>query len=330
MRKINKIMMATVSILLTLVLISSCVLSGIFAKYVTSKTASSQMQFEKFGVTVDMIVDEAKLRSVLGADCAVNLKSPTQAEKDAGKVWLETSTPDQIKAGINTVTIRNLALKPGDDLTDFVVFTIGGTANVKCKMTVDVDIAYDIENFHIPMDKAKEFGWIFDDRECYAIPLGFSYDFSAEDGTKSESYEVCPYESLACGDLIEYQLYYDRIRYTMAKNPSNAPMDPKVSFYYSDDKKECYFEKEFDVGSEVCILANDNENDYNKVAVTNMKYGIEWPEQATAKFFTDYYNITNYGNINFNEIDSYIASEKQPTIDLSYTVRVEQLDPNAT
>lgn len=324
MRKRNKILMMVVSSLLCLTLISSCLVSSVFAKFVTKDTAIVPISFKKMGVEVGMTIDEAKLRSVLGdAACAANLTSPTQAEKNAGKVWLETSTDNQIKAGINTITIRNLALKPGDDLTDFVVFTIGGTANVKCKMTVDVDIAYDIENFHIPMDKAKEFGWTFG-YECYAMPLEFSYNFSDDDGKEAYPYELPSYNSFEFGYFTEYDLHYECLFYTMAKNPSSHPdsnptlIDPKATFYWSDDKKECYIEKEFDVGSEVCLYAGDTR--YQEVAVTNMTYGVKWPFTYTG----------SYSNIDVNALEVFLVDEKQPTIDLSYTVRVEQIDPNAT
>ena len=52
MRKTNRIMMGTVSILLCLVLVTTSVLSGIFAKYVTNRKAEANVTFKKWGITV--------------------------------------------------------------------------------------------------------------------------------------------------------------------------------------------------------------------------------------------------------------------------------------
>ena len=52
MRKANRIMMGTVSILLCLVLVTTSVLSGIFAKYVTNRKAEANVAFKKWGITV--------------------------------------------------------------------------------------------------------------------------------------------------------------------------------------------------------------------------------------------------------------------------------------
>ena len=52
MRKTNRIMMGTVSILLCLVLVTTSVLSGIFAKFVTKRKAEANIAFKKWGITV--------------------------------------------------------------------------------------------------------------------------------------------------------------------------------------------------------------------------------------------------------------------------------------
>jgi hypothetical protein len=159
MRKINKIMMATVSILLTLVLISSCVLSGIFAKYVTSKTASSQMQFEKFGVVVNTVVDKEALEE-LGAT-----------------VTLPDANSDEVKSGVYSVTIENLPIYPGiganpnanDSATNdvdgiynnLVMFAFSGNANVPVKISIGTDIAYSNLNLNVNGSTAY-------------LPIGFS------------------------------------------------------------------------------------------------------------------------------------------------------------
>mgnify|MGYP007037148426 CR=1 FL=1 len=54
MKKVNKILMATVAILLSLVLISTSVVSGIFAKFVIQKDAVVSVKFKNFGVKLSV------------------------------------------------------------------------------------------------------------------------------------------------------------------------------------------------------------------------------------------------------------------------------------
>ena len=54
MKKVNKIMMATVAILLSLVLISTSLVSGIFAKFVIKKEVGVPIKFKNFGVTMQV------------------------------------------------------------------------------------------------------------------------------------------------------------------------------------------------------------------------------------------------------------------------------------
>ena len=53
MKKLNRIMMATVSILLSLVLMSTCIVSGVFARYAIKKGAKVDMSFKKWGITIE-------------------------------------------------------------------------------------------------------------------------------------------------------------------------------------------------------------------------------------------------------------------------------------
>ena len=140
MRKRNKILMMAISSLLCLTLISSCLVSGIFAKYVTTSTTQSRVTFKKMGVNVDVIVNKTALEA-LGA--TVNLPA---ADSNA------------VKAGSYSVTISNLPIYPGigadpnkDDsdtndvdgiYNNLVTFAFSGTANMPVKVSIGTDISY--------------------------------------------------------------------------------------------------------------------------------------------------------------------------------------------
>ena len=117
MRKVNKILMATISILLCLVLISTSVVSGIFAKYVVTKKGQSIVSLEAFGVTLSV---------------SYNPELPDGV----------TITPT-LNYARNTVAVEvsNLRLAPGDFIDDVIIFQIDGSPNVPIvdfKLTVNI------------------------------------------------------------------------------------------------------------------------------------------------------------------------------------------------
>ena len=118
MRKVNKILMATVSILLCLVLISTSVVSGIFAKYAINNKGKATASLKAFGVTLDMTVDE-------------------EALEDAGA---EVETAEDHYEVTKSVTITGLKMAPGVTLDDVIRVAVDGTQNVRFNFIVNIDI----------------------------------------------------------------------------------------------------------------------------------------------------------------------------------------------
>ena len=54
MRRANKIFMATVAVLLCLVLISTSIVSGVFARFAITKKAETTVKLEQFGVEIKL------------------------------------------------------------------------------------------------------------------------------------------------------------------------------------------------------------------------------------------------------------------------------------
>lgn len=81
MRKANKIIMAIVSTLLTLILVSSCILSGLYAKYVTKESSSATVSFKKFGVTITHGTDLNTQYDTSARDGIVEIKVNTGDSK---------------------------------------------------------------------------------------------------------------------------------------------------------------------------------------------------------------------------------------------------------
>ena len=124
MQKKNKILMMAVSSLLCLTLISSCLVSSVFAKYVTKDTATATAVIEKFGVTL-----------------SVSSLSATE-QANYGVTVTDNSTDNLKNAGVYSITVSGLKMGPGDKIEDLLAFTIGGTPNVDCQLKIDTTITY--------------------------------------------------------------------------------------------------------------------------------------------------------------------------------------------
>ena len=78
MRKTNRIMMIIVSILLCLVLITTSILSGVFAKYATKQSADVDGTFKKWGISITTDSDLSETYGTLvDGDSTFNLVSST-------------------------------------------------------------------------------------------------------------------------------------------------------------------------------------------------------------------------------------------------------------
>ena len=119
MKKVNKALMATVAILLSLVLISTSVLSGVFAKFVETKSAGATVSLKAFGLTL------------------------TVSSKDK---YNPVYTPSADNAISVTVPITMNAAENYDDI---VKFTLSNTPNVdKVKLILTMKIE-GVENFAV-------------------------------------------------------------------------------------------------------------------------------------------------------------------------------------
>ena len=161
MKKANKILMTSVAILLCLVLISTTVLSGIFARFVVMRGMDSTMGFKRFGVELSLTVDPT-FESAIGSS---NVK----------KVYDGNSV---------TITITNVKMAPGDDYSDALRIHLSGTPNVNTKFTMSFSgITYTDTAFAVPADRGFRsdiVGKIF-----FPIAIRFGYLNEFYDATSS-------------------------------------------------------------------------------------------------------------------------------------------------
>lgn len=301
MRKINKIMMATVSILLTLVLISSCVLSGIFAKYVTSKTASSQMQFEKFGAILTLEVPETQ---------------KTMLENDYGAtVTVPVATSNAVKSGVYSVKIENLKMGPDDNLNNILHFHLEGTANVPCKLTIDVTFDYNTEapsesngnnldTFYIPkVDGGKDAGAYFPIKVvCKATGANYSGNYNC----------LTPWlkrDAAAKSNSTVHQV--------LAKNFDLKCNSVGEDGYTPSGDTE-YVYKEFKVDDPVTLYKRKSKG-YDTAASTTAVNDLYFSLQYAYEYTDDYTKVAES-----NAMGTYLAQNRDATFSVTFVFTITQ------
>ena len=193
MRKANKILMATVAILLCLVLITTSVASGIFAKFVITKSGEATITFERFGVTVTMSVPSTPTN-----------KSFTSVRDIPG---VEVSTETFSSTG-HTITISGLKMRPGLEFPKAVKFAFTGEPNVPVQVKITPTITYDSKvhtttyatddagnvtatyyNYYVPdnaiVQSIANDGTITYMPATYFMPLGFNFSYDTPELDKN-------------------------------------------------------------------------------------------------------------------------------------------------
>lgn len=117
MRKVNKIMLITVSMLLSLVLITSSVVSTTFAKYATTGQSSTSARVAKWGATIDVTLSE----ELVG-------KLSNKNYKDMAVIQFEQSSP--------------LGMGAGKKYEDALSIKFDGKPEVSLKVKLVLDIVY--------------------------------------------------------------------------------------------------------------------------------------------------------------------------------------------
>ena len=293
MRKVNKILMATVSILLCLVLISTSVLSGIFAKYVITKKGSASATFKAFGVTLNMTVDETKLK---------NAGATVKTDEDKHKVT-------------KSVTITGLKMAPGVELDKIINIELTGTPTVNCRFKLDIDFDFDTEKFIVPYGEYNnkyQQGYLL-------FPLYLT--FVRTDGSGSEKTFKKGFESSSPADE-DWELGL----YTLLR--MDSIYFDNVGGYNEAEKKyeNAHLYRDFEAGTPISLCAGTYKPNmetlsfdyFADTSVTFNKFdlGFNWPFEESDAFKDEY-----------NNYETYIINNNPDGIDFTYkvTVSVEQI-----
>ena len=145
MRRANKILMATVAVLLCLVLISTSIVSGVFARFAITKKAETTVKLEQFGVTIEL--------------------TPVG---DLAKFKIE---PELKKGDSVSMTFSNIDMAIGDSFLDTLKVKIYGEPTVPVELKFSCYVNYDDSdrgNYWVDKTISKA------GKNCIFMPLGYT------------------------------------------------------------------------------------------------------------------------------------------------------------
>ena len=141
MKKTNKIMMISVSVLLSLVLITSSVVSGTLAKYVTSNNSSDSVIVAKWGAEIEVKLSD-EIDGILKSEDDTHMK-------------VEFTSDDSIRLG------------SGKEYLDALSIKFSGTSEVALKIKLALNIEY-ADGLKIPAGTGETA------TEMHFMPIGFT------------------------------------------------------------------------------------------------------------------------------------------------------------
>ena len=294
MKKANKILMATVAILLCLVLLSTSIVSGIFARFVIKHTATTAITLGKFGVDVSLIPN-------------------TSALQDAGA---EVKLVKDEANNILSATVTGLKIIPGMDLSDAFKIKFSGTTNVDVDVSIDFCFDYAISDFSVPANVGEV------SSKTYFMPIGLKfgayYNSSPViasnyiyDGDSDKTNNITPYHHQGQKNV---ETFYAKgiqnlIDVTAASRSCTVHTDItdyaiSKTFYVDDN-----------ISDDILFYADTDTAKANPI--NEFVFGFDWPND---------YASEDYDKDTLDLVGTYLASKKyDKTISFTYTIKLEQI-----
>ena len=321
MQKANRIMMITVSILLTLVLFTSTALSGTLAKYSTSEEQIyDTARVAKWGVTVRAWVDD---------DDKIRLKN--------AKATVTTSSTDQAM-----VTIKGLSMKPGDDFSDVIHFEITGSPEVKTRVRINMSVAYPKNadgNYYYTLKVPQGVASL--SKDTYFVPIGFTFGAKDSTNTYVNNYVANPWRYCETTNPGSSNLGLNNTEKAIA-NGAKARLDVTSDIASSS----WYFEKIFSPtaeGTEITFHPKnasgkvyDGTNGTTRIDINTFDMGFaypfEWPPSDTElqnnpnKYVNFDKTTYPYSVDQLDQVGIYLSERGDCKVTITYTITVTQVE----
>ena len=303
MQKKNRFLMIVLSSLLCLTLISSCLTSGIYAKYVTKDSATVSSVIKKFGVKITTTVN-SELAGMAG-------EQPIYSSDNTAKT---------------SVTYEKITLAPGATYLDAVNFEITGTADVPVRVTITCNVGYytgtsasSKNTVRIPQGYCGNTG-----SSVIAVPLGYTFGAkNASNGYVIDRYYVVePWRFGRAANLVDDDMansIKDKINFTN-----------KVGTETSGESTNAFstISKDFKAGEEIVFYPNNvTQTAANKI--NQFEFGFVWPFDEAQQEPLSWTRQEEYKKYNLDEVTMYYQSEDKADgiarFNFVYTVTIEQI-----
>lgn len=298
MRKANKIMMITVSVLLSAVLLTTSALSGTLAKYTTSATAHSESaRVAKWGVEIDASFDPnlEKLAKKDGNDDAV------------------------------IVQLEGIKIRPGDSFPKAIHFTVSGQAEVKLRVTIKSNIGYNTgkstsNRFVIPKNYPTNLN--LSDGTLSVMPAGFYFGYQNEANGHVNKVSTKPWRFQAANNADNNMTNCINSNIIMSgkKTAGTTASDTCTGDNYS------VVWKDFEPTEKIAFYPQEKD-DVAEYAINDFYFGFEWPDEySSSDLATDYQkydpdDLTMY----FESLYNTSATNDDPFLTFTFTITVEQI-----
>ena len=292
MRKANKILMATVAILLCLVLITTSITSGIFARFVIMNKSESTITLQNFGVNVTMTVDKT-LKDLVGEDN-----------------YEENKKGDSL-----SVTLSNLTMYPGKEFPEAVKFDFSGNPTTDITIKVYADISYSRGDFKVTKEQLNAILGTNKTADDYFVPIGLYLRVpNHTDAALTNRNILSPWRNVV---------------YSTAERTVAQSVGRYTDLLYVDDNSFYYAYKDFVAGSDIVFYPdntdgkstnpyqNDKVNYGESFKFTSFWLGYRWPLTYDSR---DGYTVDQ-----ISDIETWLMNQNRNfSYSVTFTVVIEQ------
>ena len=294
MKKANKILMATVAILLSLVLLSTSIVSGIFARFVIKHTATTAITLGRFGVDVSLIPNTSALQ---------NAGANVELVKDEAN-------------NILSATVTGLKMIPGMDFSDAFKIQFDGTTNVDVKVSIDFCFDYAISDFSVPANVGEV------SSRTYFMPIGFKFGAYYNSSPVIASNYIYDGDSDNTNNITPYHHQGQKNTETFYAKGIQNLIDvtaTSCSCTVHTDVTDYTISKIFDVDDNISddILFYADTDTAQANPINEFVFGFDWPND---------YASEDYDKDTLDLVGTYLASKQyEKTISFTYTIKLEQI-----
>ena len=288
MQKRNKIIMATVAILLSLVLITTSMVSTTLARYASLKSVGAGFYLETFGIQCGIIFSDA-FKTRIGKTIPVVFR-------DSNSLVVE---------------VENLTLRPGDDFSDAIRFYFANTATVPVNLKIGVEVipsTAEGEDFIVPAGVANI------PADKMLIPYNFVV--GVFDGNKTAGLNGTKYSDIA--DIHTSYLATDIANYN-SKIQTNL-----VNKFYGMGAEGAFVYKRFEAGDDI-MLGSESPSKVSDGFYMGFSWPMSGTYPGANNIQIG--NPTVYSTADaYDEICTWLTQNKNPTLTVRYIVMIEQAD----